>query len=54
VQNLMSYSCSVITVSYKGNEIFHLSLSCQDLMWDRQMTDMAAKTEGSHTVSVRA
>jgi len=25
-----------------------------DLMWDRQTTDAATKTEGCHTVSVRA
>jgi len=33
-------------------------LSFRDLTWDRQtdrqMTDAATKTEGSHTVSVRA
>jgi len=31
-----------------------ISLSFRDLMRDRQTTDMATKTEGSDTVSVRA
>jgi len=29
-------------------------LSFQDLMWDRQTTDMTTITEGSYTYSVRA
>jgi len=54
VQNLMLYSCSATPISYKGNKFLHISLSFQDLTWDRHTTDVTTITKGSYTYSVRA
>jgi len=57
VQNLMSYSCLVTPISYKGDGISHISRLAFKI-WcridRRQTTDAATETEGSYTVSVRA
>jgi len=49
----MSYSCVVTPISYSGEDISRLShLVILDLMQDRQTTDAATETEGSHTKCV--
>jgi len=55
VQNLTSYSCSPTPISYKSDDISHISLRHTDRQTDRQRerqqtTDAATETEGSHTV----
>ena len=55
MQNLTTYSCSPTPISYRGDEISHVSCSFRDLTRDRQtdrwQTDAVTKTEGSHTKS---
>jgi len=52
VQNVTSYSCLATPISYKGDEISHLSrLVFLDVSQETQTTDAATETEGSHTVS---
>jgi len=52
----MLYVCSATPISYKGDEMSCplLSFFISDAGYtdDRQITDVATETEGSHTVSV--